>query len=215
MEEEGRLFRDFWSGFTHFIGLLLAFAALTALLNKSGDLTIWQKVSYWIFGISMILVYLGSTLYHWVPFSGDRLEMFRKIDHIMIFVFIAASYTPLCLITLHGPWGWSFFGVVWGITVAGVFIKTFWMNAPRFLSTSIYIVMSWIVVIGIWPLSKALSAGGFFWLGLGGVFYMTGAAIYTFKKPDPIPGVFGFHEVFHLFVMAGTFSHFYLVYHYM
>jgi hemolysin III len=213
--EEGRLFRDFWSGFTHFIGLLLAIAALVILLNKGGNITVWQTVSYWIFGVSMIMVYLGSTLYHWVPFSGNQLEVFRKIDHIMIFVFIAASYTPLCLVTLRGPWGWSFFGAVWGITIAGVFIKIFWMNAPRFLSTAIYILMSWIIVIGIWPLSKALAPGGLIWLGMGGLFYMIGAAIYTFKKPDPLPGVFGFHEVFHLFVMMGTFSHFYLVYQYM
>lgn len=209
------MFRDFWSGFTHFLGLLLAIAALVILLNKSGNITIWQTVSYLIFGVSMIMVYLGSTLYHWVPFSGNQLEVFRKIDHIMIFIFIAASYTPLCLVTLRGTWGWSFFGVVWGITIAGVFIKIFWMGAPRFLSTAIYIIMSWIIVIGIWPLSKALASGGFFWLGMGGLFYMIGAAIYTFKKPDPLPGIFGFHEIFHLFVMMGTFSHCYLVYHYM
>ena len=214
MKQE-RLFRDFWSGFTHFIGLLLAIAALPILLNKSEEITIWQTISYWIFGVAMIILYLSSTLYHWVPFSGKRLMVFRKIDHIMIFVFIAASYTPVCLVTLHGPWGWSIFGIAWGITIAGVFIKIFWMHAPRYLSTAIYILMSWIIVIGTWPLTKAIPAEALLWLGLGGLFYMIGAAIYTFKKPDPLPGVFGFHEIFHLFVIMGTFSHFYMIYRYV
>ncbi len=214
MEKE-HLFRDFWSGFTHFIGLLLAFAALPLLLHKSEEITIWQTVSYWIFGIAMIILYMSSTLYHWVPFSGKRLMVFRKIDHIMIFVFIAASITPICLVSLHGPWGWSIFGAAWGITIAGVFIKIFWMHAPRYLSTAIYILMSWIIVIGIWPLVKIVPATALLWLGLGGLFYMIGAAIYTFKKPDPLPGVFGFHEIFHIFVIMGTFSHFYMIYKYI
>lgn len=213
--EKNRLFRDFWSGFSHFIGLLFAFSALPILLHKSENITIWQTVSYWIFCIGMIMVYLSSTLYHWVPFSGKKLMIFRKIDHIMIFVFIAASYTPICLVLLHGPWGWSIFAAAWGITIAGIFIKIFWMNAPRYLSTFIYVLMSWIIVIGIWPLSKAVPQGGLLWLGLGGLFYMIGATIYAFKKPDPIPSVFGFHEIFHVFVILGTLSHFYMVYRYI
>ncbi len=201
------------NGLTHFVGILLAIVALVALLTRAGSsLTIWHTVSFSIFGSGMILLYMASTLYHWLPLSEIKLEVFRKIDHVMIFVFIAASYTPICLVTLRGGWGWAMFGVVWAITIAGLFLKIFWMNVPRKLYTAIYLVMGWIIVIGIWPLSQAIELMGLAWLFLGGLFYTIGAMIYAFKKPNPIPGVFGFHEIFHVFIMLGSFSHFWMFY---
>jgi len=211
-----RKLRDPMSGLTHFIGILLSIAGFIALMTRATDgCTTWHVVSFAIFGGAMILLYTASTLYHWLPLSGSRLEVFRKIDHIMIFVFIAASYTPICLVTLRGPWGWSILAGVWGFTIAGLLLKLFWMDAPRILYTAIYVVMGWIIVIGIWPLIQAIALPGFIWMCVGGFFYMVGAAIYAFKKPDPWPRVFGFHEIFHIFVMLGSFSHFWMVYRYV
>ncbi len=204
------------SGFTHFIGTILAVAGLILLLTRTDRLfTVWHIISFSIFGGTMILLYTFSTLYHWLPLSGNSLEIFRKIDHIVIFVFIAATYTPVCLITLRGPWGWSIFGSVWGVAIAGLFLKIFWLNAPRILYTSIYLLMGWIIIIAIWPLIKAMALPGLIWMIIGGIFYSIGAVIYALKKPDPWPNKFGFHEIFHLFIMLGSFSHFWMIYRYI
>lgn len=204
------------SGLTHCIGALLAIAALIVLLTRSSlSLTVWHYVGFSIFGGSMFLLYLASTLYHWLPLQDRLREILRKIDHIMIFVFIAATYTPICLVTLRGGWGWSLFGVVWGLTIAGIFLKSFKMNAPRFISTLIYLMMGWIIIIGIFPLSHSLRFHGIKWMGIGGLFYTLGAVIYAIKKPNLVPGLFGFHEVFHVMVMAGTFSHFWMIYRFV
>ncbi|KAA3610524.1 MAG: hemolysin III family protein [Calditrichaeota bacterium] len=200
------------NGLTHFIGILLAVTGLIVLLVHGDASTIWHTLSFSIFGGAMILLYTASTLYHWLPISGKKLELFRKIDHVMIFVFIAASYTPICLISLRGGWGWSIFGTVWGLTIAGLFLKIFWLNAPRKLYTAIYLAMGWIIIIGIWPLSQAIEFSGLVWMFIGGLFYTTGAIIYALKKPDPMPGFFGFHEIFHVFIMFGSFAHFWMIF---
>ena len=209
-------FRDPISGLTHFIGIILSVIGTTVLLTRNEEpLTIYHTISFLIFGISMILLYTVSALYHWLPLSEKNLVFVRKIDHIMIFVFIAGSYTPVCLITLRDSWGLVILAIVWGLTVAGFFLKLFWIQAPRFLYTSIYLLMGWIIIAAILPLSKAMPWQGLIWLALGGVFYSTGAVIYAIKKPDPIPNVFGFHEIFHLFIMAGSFSIFWMIYKYV
>ena len=209
-------FRDPISGLTHFIGIILSIIGTIVLLTRSSEpFTVYHAASFFIFGFSMILLYTISTLYHWLPLSEKNLIIVRKIDHIMIFVFIAASYTPVCLITLRESWGWVIFGIVWGLTIAGFFLKLFWINAPRFLYTSIYLVMGWIIVAAILPLSKVMSSQGLLWLALGGVFYSSGAVIYAMKKPDPLPNIFGFHEIFHLFIMAGSFCIFWMIYKYV
>ena len=209
-------FRDPISGLTHFIGIILSIIGTIVLLTRSNEpFTVHHAASFFIFGFSMILLYTISTLYHWLPLSEKNLVIVRKIDHIMIFVFIAASYTPVCLITLRESWGWVIFGIVWGLTLAGFFLKLFWIKAPRFLYTSIYLLMGWIIVAAILPLSKVMPSQGLLWLALGGVFYSAGAVIYALKKPDPLPSVFGFHEIFHLFIMAGSFSIFWMIYKYV
>ena len=209
-------FRDPVSGLAHFIGILLAIWGLVALLTRvNGAFTIWHKVSFSVFGGAMILLYTSSTLYHWLPLSGNALQLFRKIDHIMIFVFIAATYTPVCLVTLRGVWGWWIFGGVWGMALAGLFFKIFWLNAPRFVYTVLYLLMGWFAIVGIWPLIKFLAPAGLLWLFIGGLFYTIGAVIYATKKPDPWPLRFGFHEIFHIFVLLGSFSHYWMVYRYI
>ena len=208
--------RDPMSGLTHFVGIILAAVGLIMLLTRTTDpFTIRHTVGFSVFGGAMVLLYTCSTLYHWAPVAGPRREFLRRLDHMMIFIFIAASYTPVCLVTLQGAWGWSILGTVWGIALAGVVMKIFWLNAPRWAYTSIYVLMGWVIVVGIWPLSQALALPGLLLMALGGLFYTVGAGIYAMKKPDPWPRIFGFHEIFHVFVMMGSLAHFWMTYRYI
>ncbi len=208
--------RDPVSGLTHCIGAALAVIGLVLLIYKScNPVKPWHLVTFSVFGTGLILLYTTSTLYHWLPFSEKGIRRMRRLDHIMIFVLIAATYTPVCLIPLRGAWGWSLFGSIWGLATLGIFMKFFWFQAPRWFSTMIYILMGWMVIVGIWPLIKAIHTGGFLWILIGGLFYTLGAIIYALKKPDPWPNIFGFHEIFHIFVMLGSFSHFWVMYRYV
>ncbi len=207
-----RFLRDPLSGFTHFVGFGLAIWALVMLLIRPHN-TAMSYTSLSIFGSGMILLYLFSTLYHWLPLRERGVRIFRKIDHIMIFVFIAASYTPICLLSLQGGWGWTIFGICWGLVVFGVFLKIFWLSAPRWLYTGIYLAMGWIVVIAIKKVIANIPPKGLILLLLGGIFYSLGAVIYALKKPNF--KIFGFHEIWHIFVMLGSFSHFYMIYYFV
>ncbi len=209
-------FRDPISGLTHFIGIIFSIIGLILLLTRTFPrTTIYHTISFSIFGGGMILLYLISTLYHWLPLSEKKLIHLRKIDHIMIFVFIAASNTPICLVSIRGVWGWSIFAGVWAFMLCGFFLKIFWLNAPRYFYTSIYLLMGWMIVFAIYPLTKVMASEGIFLLATGGIFYSIGAVIYAIKKPDPFPGKFGFHEIFHLFIMAGSVSHFLMMYYFV
>lgn len=208
--------REPMSGFTHFLGIILAIIVLITLLNRGeAPLSGWHIFSFAIYGVAMMLLYTVSTLYHWLPLTGKPLELFRKIDHIMIFVFIAASYSPICLITLRGPWGWTILGIVWVLAIAGFFLKIFWLHAPRVLYTALYVLLGWIIVVAIWPLMGRMPSAALLWMAIGGFFYTTGAVIYAFKKPDPWPNRFGFHEIFHIFILLGSLSHFWMIYRYV
>jgi hemolysin III len=208
--------RDPVSGLTHFIGALLSVAGLVMLIIKaSNPLKPWHLTTYCVFGSGMILLYTASTLYHWLPLSSEGTARLRKIDHMMIFVLIAATYTPFCLIPLRGVWGWGIFGAVWTVAIFGIVFKIFWINAPRALTTAVYILMGWIAIVGIGPLVRTLQTGALFGLFAGGVLYTIGGIIYALKRPDPIPRILGFHEIFHIFVMLGTFAHYWTVYHYI
>lgn len=208
--------KDPISGLTHLIGVVLSFIGLVLMVYRAATAgKTWHVVSYSIFGASMILLYTASTLYHWLPLSPKGTKILRKLDHIMIFILIAGTYTPICLIPLRGAWGWSLFGSIWGLALGGLFLKLFWLEAPRWFSTVIYTIMGWLVVIAIWPLIQVLSLAGLMWLAAGGFFYTVGAVIYGIRKPDPRPGVFGFHEIFHVFVLLGSYSHFWLMFRYI
>lgn len=212
----GKSLRDPISGLTHLIGIILSFIGLVLMVYQAAVAgKPWHVVSYAIFGATMILMYTASTLYHWLPLSPKGIEILRKFDHIMIFILIAGTYTPICLVPLRGPWGWSLFGSIWGLAVAGLCFKIFWLQAPRWLSTAIYTAMGWLVIIAVWPLIKVISLDGFGWLLAGGLFYTVGALIYGIKRPNPWPEVFGFHEIFHVFVLFGSFCHFWLMYRYI
>ena len=204
------------NGFTHFLGIIFAMTATVLLVDLSlNPYKPYHLISFLIFGIGMILLYTTSTLYHWLKLSDAGTKKLRKADHIMIFIYIAATYTPVCIVALRETIGWMLLAATWSVAIIGIIIKIFWMNAPRWLSTFIYILMGWLAVGAIFPLINSLQTGAILWLLAGGLFYTIGAVIYALKKPDPFPGVLGFHEIFHLLVLLGTFSHFWMMYRYI
>jgi len=208
--------REPMNGFTHFIGIILSIIATILLISLSlNPYKPHHLISFLIFGVGMILLYSTSTLYHWLKLSDAGTKKLRKADHIMIFIYIAATYTPVCVVALRETIGWMLLAATWIVAIVGIIIKIFWMNAPRWLSTAIYVLMGWLAVVAIFPLIDALQIGALFSLLAGGVFYTIGAVIYAIKKPNPLPGILGFHEIFHLFVLAGSFAHFWMMYKYI
>ncbi len=208
--------REPMNGLTHFIGIILAIIGTVKLISLSLiPYKPYHLISFLIFGIGMILLYTTSTLYHWLKLSAAGTMKLRKADHIMIFIYIAATYTPVCIVALRETIGWVLLAARWSVAIVGILIKIFWMNAPRWLSTAIYVLMGWLAVGAIFPLINALQTGAILSLLAGGLFYTIGAVIYALKKPDPFPGILGFHEIFHLFVLAGSISHFWMMYKYI
>lgn len=197
------------SGLTHGVGALLSLAGLVYLVYWAAvQGTVWHLVSFVIFGVSLILLYTASALYHLLPLSPRGVEILRRVDHMMIYVLIAGTYTPFCLVPLRGPWGWSLLVTVWGLAVLGMVTKIFWLHAPRWLSTAFYLGMGWLVLVAAVPLARQAPASALAWMAAGGLFYSVGAVVYALKRPNPIPRWFGFHELWHLFVLAGSASHY-------
>jgi hemolysin III len=207
--------REPMNGFTHFIGFILAaLASVLLLLQAVHPLRIYHFIAFTVFCTGMLLLYAMSTIYHWARLSPSGVKKLRTIDHIMIFIMIAGTYTPICLIPLRNSFGYPLLIGIWATALAGVIFKLFWLTAPRWLSTVIYISMGWMAILVIAPLLHLLETGALLWLFAGGVFYTTGAVIYGMKKPN-LFSIFGFHELFHVFVMLGSFSHFWLMYKYI
>ena len=208
--------KDPMSGLTHSIGAILSIIALVLLILKAvNPVDPWKIVSFSIFGTGHFLLYTASTLYHWIPVSDRAESILKRFDHIMIYVLIASTYTPICLIPLRGPWGWSLFGVVWGLAVFGIFWKLFQFKFSNWFSTVYYVFMGWLCIIAIWPLFTHLQMGALIWLFIGGIFYSVGVVFYALdRRKSPLKG-FGFHEIWHILVMAGSFSHFWVMYKYV
>jgi len=220
-EEKMAKIKDPVSGFTHTAGALGSIAALVLLVvsaTKYGE-GAWDIVSFSIFGASLILLYTFSSLYHLLNLQETGTRIMRKFDHIMIYVLIAGTYTPICLGPLRGGWGWAVFGVVWAIAILGIILTTSTKETKRWLRTSTYIVMGWICLIAIYPMIEAFKSAGalssLWWLLAGGLFYTVGGVIYGLKWPKIENKYFGFHEIFHIFVLLGSFCHFWFVFKYM
>jgi len=204
------------NGLTHLAGVILSMVGLIVMILAAVRYgTVWHVVAFSIFGTSLILLYSASALHHLLPLSERGVSILERIDHIMIFVLIAGTYTPFCLIPLRGAWGWSLFGIIWGLALAGIMFKIFWMDAPRWLSTSIYLLMGWVVLIAFYPLVISLPGGALSWLAMGGLIYSVGAVIYAFKWPNPFPKVLDYHGIWHLLVLAGSFCHFWAIFSYI
>ena len=201
--------RDPVAGLTHLAFAVVAVIGATVLIILAAvNHKWWHLAAFIVYGVSLFLLYLASSLYHLLPVSEPTRRVLRQLDHVAILLLIAGTYTPFCLVPLRGPWGWSLFGAVWGLTLVGMFVTIFAIDGPRWLGVALYLALGWLVVIVVWPLVHRLSPEGLAWLALGGAFYSVGAVIYAVKKPNPVPGVFGFHEIFHIFVMLGSLSHF-------
>lgn len=197
---------NIWS---HAFGFLLAVIATPLLIIKaSTEGTIWHIVSFSVFGVSMMVLYAASTLYHaaTIPKRRHRLRIF---DHAAIYVLIAGSYTPFTLVTLHGTIGWVLFGITWGLAVVGVVVKLFYTGRFDKLSTVLYVCMGWLVILAILPLIRNLDTGGLWWLFAGGLSYSIGAVLYS------LPRLKFNHAIFHLFVLGGTICHFFAVYNHL
>jgi len=198
--------REEWvNALTHGLGAVLSAAGLAVLVtfaSRHGDA--WRIVSAAIFGATLVLLYTASTLYHSVP--GERAKrLLRKFDHGAIFLLIAGTYTPFLLVNLRGPWGWSLFGVVWGLGVAGVALKFWFAGRFRLVSTAIYLGMGWLAVIAAKPLLASVPAAGLWLLLAGGLCYTGGTVFYLWKR---LPY---HHGVWHLFVLGGSICHFFAV----
>jgi hemolysin III len=196
--------------------LLSVVAAILLMCRAAGQGSAWHLVSFAIYGISLITVWTISTLYHSLNVSNAVNRTLEQLDHAMIYFLIAGTYTPICLIVLRGGWGWSLFGVNWALAIAGFVLKLVFRHPAKWLRVLFfvfYILMGWIVVIAWVPLTKAMPQAGLFWLVLGGIFYTVGAGVFNLRKVAV--SRFGAHEIWHLFVLAGSFSHFWMMYNYV
>jgi hemolysin III len=213
----GKTFKDPVSGWMHFGGVVAALIGAVVLIIKaanSPDAIVLRIVSFILFSLGLILLYSASTIYHLLKVPEKTEKALRKLDHSMIFVLIAGTYTPITLIAMSGATKWIYIIGIWSLAVLGVLFKMFFMKAPRWLTVALYILMGWAAVFVMKPLNDAIGFAGVFWLLLGGIFYTAGAVIYAIKKPNFSKG-FGFHEIFHIFCLLGSLSHYWLIYRYL
>ncbi|MEN8764117.1 MAG: hemolysin III family protein [Thiogranum sp.] len=194
-----------FNSISHLVGAALALAGLVVLVvfaSLQGDL--WKIVSFSIYGASLFLLYTLSTLYH--SLRGRAKDIFKKLDHIAIYLLIAGSYTPLTLVTLRGAWGWTLFGIIWGLAIAGIIVDGLHKAGSRTLPMVIYLLMGWLILLAIYPLIDALPTGALMLLVLGGVFYTGGIVFYALDERMKHA-----HGIWHLFVLAGSISHYLLM----
>ena len=206
--------REPGSALTHFIAMIMAVGAAVPLLLKAASHGSVCLLAMLVFIISMILLYGASATYHSVNLPAAVIKILRKIDHSMIFVLIAGTYTPVCMVVLGDHTGWMLLGLVWGIAIAGILIKAFWITCPKWFSSMIYIAMGWVCVLAFGKIVHALPAPAFGWLLAGGIIYTVGGVIYALKLPifNSRHQNFGSHEIFHLFVMGGSLCHYIMMY---
>ena len=207
--------KDPGSALTHFIAMILALCAASPLLIKAAQEPGSSHVlALTVFITSMILLYAASTIYHTLDISPKINRMLRKADHMMIFILIAGTYTPVCMLVLGDRTGWLLLALVWGIAAVGILINALWITCPKWFSSVLYIAMGWLCVFAVVPIVNALSPAGFGWLLVGGIIYTAGGVLYALKLPlfNARHKVFGTHEIFHVFVMAGSVCHYVLMY---
>ena len=210
--------KDPGSAITHFIAMALAILAAGPLLIKAAkDPGQFHVTALAVFIVSMILLYAASTTYHTLDISPKINQILRKLDHMMIFILIAGTYTPVCMIVLGDKVGWFLLGLVWTIAIAGILIKAFWITCPKGFSSLLYLAMGWICVLAFTRIIQALPPAAFGWLLAGGIIYTIGGIIYALKLPlfNSRHKYFGSHEIFHLFVMGGSLCHYIMMYEFV
>ena len=192
---------------THWGGALLALIGLIILLVVGWG-TPARVISLLIYGVSLIVLFSASATYHMVHVKERALEVFRKIDHAAIYFLIAGTYTPFCVNAFSGFWKWGMLSIIWSLALIGIIVKVFYIRAPRWLNAGIYLVMGWLCIAAIGQMLAALPVWVLLWLVAGGLLYTLGAIIYITKIFNFVPGVFGFHEMWHIFVMLAAAAHF-------
>lgn len=220
MSDTVKKLKDPGSAITHFIAMMMAFFAAFPLVIKafSEGTRVW--VSCLVFILSMILLYGASTIYHSFD-KGDRInKILKKFDHAMIFVLIAGSYTPVCILVLGGRVGIGLLALVWSVAIVGIIFKMCWVTCPKWLSSAMYIAMGWMCVLAFSPIMNNLEWKEFLWLLLGGIIYTVGGIIYAIRTPRVLAfnnrhRMFGTHEIFHVFVMVGSMCHFIMLYNFI
>jgi hemolysin III len=202
--------REPFSGLSHLAGAILGIAALVVLVSVArGDP--WHVSGFVIYGASLIVLYMASALYHLLPVNARHIERLRIFDHSAIYLLIAGTYTPICLVPLRGGWGWSLFGVVWAMALFGIVAEVAWRSAPRWLSLVLYLIMGWLVLIALGPLARILPGAAVGWLVAGGIVYTVGTIVFALERPRLWPGIFGAHDLWHVFVLGGSACHFVLM----
>jgi hemolysin III len=209
--------REPFNSLSHLLGAVLSFAALLAMVIKISyaGAPLLHLISVIIFGISLICLYSASAIYHAVIAKPRFILFLRRLDHSMIYALIAGSYAPFCLIALEGPLGWALFSFVAAIGISGILFKMVWFHSPRWLSTALYIAMGWIIIFAVVPLANAMPLMGLLLLIAGGLLYTVGGVIYALKPEIMSFKLLGFHEIFHIFILLGSLSHFLAVYFYV
>ncbi|MDF2540927.1 MAG: hypothetical protein K0S47_645 [Herbinix sp.] len=210
--------KDPGSAITHLIGTLMAvFAATPLLIKAAGHPDFIHIASLGVFILSMILLYVASTVYHTFNKTTKINRRLKKFDHMMIYVLIAGTYTPICLIVLGGATGIALLTIIWSMAIAGIVLTAFWVHCPKWFSSVIYIAMGWTCVLAFTQIINSLPAQAFHWLLAGGIIYTIGGVIYALKLPifNGKHKYFGSHEIFHLFVMGGSLCHFILMYYFI
>lgn len=205
------------SAWSHGIGAVLSFLGTIALFLRAGlsTLTELHWLSYMLYGASATLLYLASTLYHSVRAGLEQRMRLRKFDHSMIYVLIAGTYTPICLLAIPHMGGIIMTIVIWAIAAVGVLSSILWIHKPSWLSATLYVGMGWLAIIIIRPLMLTLPTSALIWLLAGGLLYTFGAILYALKWPGRTHPLFGFHEFFHFFVLAGSISHYIMIFVYL
>lgn len=204
-------FREPANTITHFIGVILAlFGGFPLLTNAYGTNDISYFIGMIVYMVSLVLLYTASTLYHSLDISEKVTRRLKKLDHMMICVLIAGTYTPICLISLRGVVGYALLGIIWGFALVGILFKAFWVTCPKWVSSVLYVCMGWTCVLAFTKLWAALSTAAFWWLLAGGVIYTIGAIIYAMKLSlfNLKHESFGSHTIFHLFVLGGSVCHY-------
>ncbi len=203
-------FREPVSGLTHLFAAVAAVLGL-GLLLWLGRTDLPKAVALLVFGLSVIFLFSASAAYHLVKAAPEVILRLRKLDHAAIYVLIAGSYTPICLYFFTGFWRWGLLGIIWAMALVGVIVKLFIIRAPRWLTAGIYLLMGWLSALAVQEMLRSMPPAALSWLVAGGLFYTVGALIYITKKLDFYPGVFGFHEVWHIFVILGCLSHYIVI----
>ena len=195
------------SGLMHLAAALAAVVGSVVLIVVGGT-SLMKIVALSVYGVSLIFLFGSSSAYHLIKAGPERIARLRKLDHAAIYGLIAGSYTPICAIMFVGFWRWGFLAIIWSLAVLGIIVKMFIIKAPRWLTAGVYVFLGWLSLVAAGEAKRALPAGALIGLGIGGLIYTIGAVIYITQKLDFFPGKFGFHEVWHVFVILAALAHY-------